>query len=68
MSKLMEVVNKALDSRIEAWKESKCIPPPMGCGKDVSFKDFRDEKSWKEYGMSGWCQECQDKFFEEQED
>jgi len=28
-----------------------------------SAKEFRDELSRKEYGISGTCQECQDKIF-----
>jgi len=31
------------------------------CGKDVF--EFRDALSRKEYGISGLCQECQDKTF-----
>ena len=34
------------------------------CGSDKTSRgDFRDELSWKEYGIGGTCQLCQDKFF-----
>lgn len=31
------------------------------CGEEI--KEFRDEKSLKEYNISGTCQECQDLLF-----
>lgn len=40
--------------------EGKC---PF-CGKDMSNPQFRDEKSRKEFEISGICQECQDNYFE----
>lgn len=40
-------------------KEGKC---PF-CGKDMSNPSFRDEKSIKEFKISGLCQDCQDKTF-----
>lgn len=35
------------------------------CGKDMSNPEgmFRDKLSLKEFGISGLCQECQDKVF-----
>ena len=35
------------------------------CGKDISNPEgmFRDKLSYKEFGISGLCQECQDKVF-----
>lgn len=41
-------------------KEGKC---PF-CGKDMSNPSFRDEKSIKEFKISGLCQDCQDNYFE----
>lgn len=37
------------------------------CGKDMSNPEgmFRDKLSFKEFCISGLCQECQDKVFEE---
>ena len=37
------------------------------CGKDMSNPTFKDEKSQKEFEISGICQECQDKFFKTME-
>ena len=36
------------------------------CGELAT--DFRDELSRKEYGISGFCQPCQDKIFGVEED
>lgn len=35
------------------------------CGKDMSNPEgmFRDKLSYKEFGVSGLCQDCQDKVF-----
>ncbi len=33
------------------------------CNEKVERKDFRDDLSWKEFGISGLCQKCQDKTF-----
>lgn len=61
--------------RTTAIKNSRCIPPPVGCGKVVTMEVdpewpnkphawaqtwFRDEISMKEYSISGLCQACQD--------
>ena len=35
-----------------------CIDPPMGCGKEA--KVFKDERSKREYRITGFCQHCQD--------
>jgi hypothetical protein len=29
------------------------------CGKPISYSDFRDELSRKEYQISGMCKDCQ---------
>jgi len=34
----------------------------LQCGKDA--KMFKDDISKKEFGLSGFCQNCQDDFFE----
>lgn len=44
-------------SNTEALAERVCVT----CGKPVGT--FRDELSRREYGISGTCQECQDKVF-----
>lgn len=38
-----------------------CLPEPMGCGKPATT--FRDELSAREFAISGFCQDCQDKIF-----
>ncbi|MDD5649036.1 MAG: hypothetical protein PHF86_01265 [Candidatus Nanoarchaeia archaeon] len=35
------------------------------CGISIKKDDFRDELSKKEFKISGLCQKCQDKIFEE---
>ena len=45
---------------VAAVQNGKC---PF-CGKEIKGrKDFKDELSWREYKISGLCQECQDKTF-----
>jgi hypothetical protein len=34
------------------------------CGCDVTEKSFRDERSKREYKISGICQKCQDTIFD----
>lgn len=45
---------------------STCVSPPFGCGNPVA--GFRDEISAKEYKITGMCQSCQDRIFEEPEE
>lgn len=33
------------------------------CGKVVSWEEFRDAESEREFWISGLCQACQDAFF-----
>ena len=47
-----------IEQMLEKKETGKC---PF-CGKDMSNPIFRDEKSKKEYDISGICQECQDKY------
>ena len=35
------------------------------CGNSVNLSSFKDAISIKEYGISGFCQECQDEIFTE---
>lgn len=51
--------------RSTAIKADICIVPPYGCGKVATV--FDGELSRKEYIISGLCQECQDKFFREEQ-
>lgn len=52
--------------RISSVKENRCLPRPMGCG-GLALK-FKDEVSRREYRISGWCQDCQDRIFKEPEE
>lgn len=68
MTKSLEIINflDFLADRSESLKQNKCLNPPMGCGKPIT--GFRDTISAKEYSISGFCQECQDKLFKEPEE
>ncbi len=46
-------------SRSSAIKASRCV----WCQGDCSEDTFRDAISLKEFGISGFCQACQDKTF-----
>lgn len=51
-----------LDEMLKAKESGKC---PF-CGKDMTIdanKSFKDDRSLKEYEISGLCQDCQDDFF-----
>lgn len=44
----------------DAHKDRLCVM----CGKGpFNREDFVDELSWREYKISGMCQDCQDTFF-----
>ena len=44
-------------NRSSAKQQNKCCK----CGGEAT--KFKDELSRKEYGLTGWCQSCQDDFF-----
>lgn len=48
-------------SRIDAGRCPLCV-------EEVNTSDFRDDLSRKEFRISGMCQGCQDKFFDEGDD
>lgn len=52
--------------RSTAIGSDRCVPYPVGCGKPI--EGFRDEKSAREYRISGLCQKCQDEVFGVEED
>ena len=52
-----KIVETMFPGTLEKIKQKKC---PM-CHKDIGI--FRDRLSEKEYGISGMCQECQDKIY-----
>jgi hypothetical protein len=46
--------------QVELKKKGKCV----FCEEDVDVsRDFTDDKSRREYEISGICQQCQDKTF-----
>jgi hypothetical protein len=47
--------------RPAAIRADVCVAAPIGCGAQALR--FRDEKSRREYRISGFCQECQDNMF-----
>lgn len=46
-------------TRKDSIESKQCV---FGCG-DVDIDSFKDDKSLKEYHVSGMCQTCQDKVF-----
>jgi RNA processing factor Prp31 len=46
-------------SKTEAKEKMLCV----FCKEKIEMKDFRDQLSIKEYGISGICQKCQDDTF-----
>jgi len=44
---------------VDKFLQGKCV----FCGKPIYLDDFRNEISKREYGISGMCQQCQDKMF-----
>ena len=46
-------------SKTECEEQNICV----FCHNKVNLKDFRDDISRKEYGISGLCQKCQDDTF-----
>ena len=59
IEKLIDATNPSGRKRVDSIKQDNC----SWCGK--SAVEFRDELSRKEYTISGFCQECQDKAFGE---
>lgn len=52
---LWDVVDEMFSRKVQG----KC---PF-CGKVVDDSEFRDERSRREFKISGLCQKCQDEFF-----
>lgn len=38
------------------------------CGKPVNPASFRDAASLREFNITGWCQECQDEYYNSSDD
>jgi hypothetical protein len=47
--------------RSSAIANDRCLQPPIGCGGPAT--EFEDERSRKEYSISGLCQDCQNLVF-----
>jgi hypothetical protein len=47
--------------RSTAIANDRCLQPPIGCGGEAT--QFDDEKSQREYSISGLCQNCQNVIF-----
>ena len=54
---MIDAMNPFGRKRVDSIKQDICA----WCGKPAT--EFRDELSRKEYTISGFCQECQDKTF-----
>jgi hypothetical protein len=57
-----------LYGRTTAIQDNRCASEPFGCGGPVSMEDFEDEKSRKEYTISGLCMKCQKEIFGDGDD
>jgi len=64
--KALQIAADTLADRDGAWREQRCVRPPVGCGGPA--ERFHDELSAREYTISGLCQRCQDAIFTEEED
>lgn len=62
-------MNKKIMKQAGFEKEVELVKNKMCpcCFQKINFKDFKDELSRKEYGISGVCQVCQDKIFGDKE-
>lgn len=49
--------------RIKAISENRCVPKPIGCGRQVKPETW-DTLTQKEFTISGLCADCQDSIFD----
>ena len=70
MESMPEVAVKPIDTipefanpREYAREHRTCLAAPLGCGKAIKDVPFTDALSKREYEISFFCQECQDKIF-----
>lgn len=61
----IEQVRKAVVLVPKVVKSGYCAAPPYGCG--LRAIGFRDTLSKTEYKISGLCQKCQDKIYEDED-
>ena len=66
MEAFLESLSKDLFgvSRKESFEKGICV----SCGRPVNFGAFKTALNSREYEISGFCQECQDSTFREDED
>jgi len=57
LEKLIDAINPSGRGRVDSIEQNIC----SWCGKSAT--EFKDALSRKEYAISGFCQECQDKTF-----
>lgn len=63
MQQVVDALASNLFGRSLSNAHKKCLCVMCGKGPFVR-EDFEDKLSWKEYGISGMCQSCQDLFFQ----
>lgn len=54
-----QLLHRFGELRAQARKEQRC----PSCGRPIDLTQFRNEISQREYQLSGFCQQCQDRFF-----
>lgn len=57
--KLNQAVHMLFPERVKLAEQGKCVE----CESEIKEEDFSDRLSIKEYGMSGLCENCQNKVF-----
>jgi len=57
-----EVIKKMFPEMVKRVENNQCPT----CGKSIGPKEFKDELSRKEFGISGMCQQCQDETFKDE--
>lgn len=54
-----EIMNIVFPKAMKNVDDGKC---PI-CGEKINMRDFKDELSKKEFGISGMCQHCINEIF-----
>lgn len=62
---IRDVDHQVMEARRKTPQPLPVVGVCLFCGKKFSVHEFRDAASLKEFIISGLCQECQDKTFEE---
>ena len=63
---ITEMLDK-LGNRTESIKNHRCVPKPIGCGRQIEIGEFEGWQSIdiEEYRISGLCVTCQAEIFKE---